>query len=102
MEKEQEVLEKITALLAEHDSSPALTDEVLPTTGLQVLTEDTWLPATREVWRSWVGLRAVWGIPYHGPVYAMGTREDAVPWTGPRTCRCNTCQEHVSPVARPN
>lgn len=101
MEKELEALRQIASLITDSVAQPP-TDEILPTTGLQVLTEDSWMPATREVWRSWVGHRAVWGMPYHGPVYALGASDDAAPWTGPRTCSCLTCQAHVAPDSRLN
>jgi hypothetical protein len=54
------------------------------------------------VWRSWTGLRAVWGVPFHGPVYALADGDDTTPWDGPRTCGCATCQAHVAPDVRPN
>jgi hypothetical protein len=77
-------------------------DDVMPTTGLQVEVDGVMLPATREVWRSWTGPRAVWGVPWHGPIYAMGSADDSRPWDGPRVCRCGTCQEHVTPDSRAN
>lgn len=102
MEKELEALRQILSVAMEAADAPPPTDEVLPTTGLQVLADDTWLPATREVWRAWTGHRAVWGIPYHGPVYSMQSKEDTSPWDGPRVCGCSTCQTHVEPRSRLN
>jgi len=100
MEKNIEALSELLSLVQGAATSP--TDEVVPNTGLQVDTGEGWLPASREVWRSWTGSRAVWGIPYHGPVYSVGTKADDTPWTGPRACGCSTCQEHVAATHRPN
>lgn len=69
---------------------------------LQIDTGTGWIPAEVEVWRAWAGPRAIWGVPYHGPVYALGAPADSPPWNGPRVCRCDTCQTHVSPDRRPN
>lgn len=71
-------------------------------TGLQIWDDGVWIPIERETWRSWTGHRAVWGIPYHGPVYEMGSSEDAEPWDGPRVCSCQKCQEHVALDAKVN
>lgn len=91
-----------TLLTLANTAEDIVPDAPLPATGLQVHDGDTWMPATREVWRSWTGLRAVWGQPWHGPVYAMSSKDDTVPWDGPRVCRCSACQAHVSPPDRPN
>lgn len=74
-------------IAAEAELMPG-TDEMMPRTGLEVEDHDVWQPATESVWRAWTGRRAVWGIEYHGPVYAIGASEDAGPWTGSRVCAC--------------
>lgn len=96
-------IETLTTLLSLISSSSVYADDgAAPNTGLQVLEGDAWMPASREVWRSWTGLRAVWGVPFHGPVYALADGDDTTPWDGPRTCGCATCQAHVAPDVRPN
>lgn len=70
--------------------------------GLTVEVSDVWLPVTRDVWSAWTGRRSVWGIEYHGPVTALGAPEGSPPFTGPRVCRCDTCQAHVDPTQKSN
>lgn len=69
---------------------------------IDAIGDGSWVPVAEEVWRAWAGPRAVWGVPYHGPVYALGAPPDSPPWTGARSCRCDTCQAHVAPDRRPN
>lgn len=80
------------------------TDAPRRNSGLQIWDEnlESWIPVRRELWRSWTGHRAVWGIDYHGPVYSIESKTDSIPWSGPRLCHCRTCQEHVSPQSRVN
>lgn len=86
--------------LMEHDFSQAIADRALPHTGYQVLTEKgEWHIATQELWRSWLGDRMIWGHPYHGPVFKLGT--DTV-YTGRRLCGCSECQSTVNSEERNN
>lgn len=80
------------------------TDSLEHSSGLQVWDEEvsSWIPVQRPLWRSWTGMRAVWGIDYHGPVYSIDSKTDSVPWTGPRICPCDKCQQHVSSESRTN
>lgn len=95
------ITDALTFALAAPSPNP---DEAAPNTGLQVwsLEFDCWMPATRGVWEAWTDLRAVWGIPYHGPVYPLGAPPGSAPWSGARTCGCSTCQEHVTADCRPS
>lgn len=68
----------------------------------QIDTGEGWFPTIEEVWRAWSGQRAIWGVPYHGPVYPLGASPGATPWTGKRECPCDTCQMHVAPYNRSN
>jgi hypothetical protein len=95
-----ETLTTLINFLSATSSDPS--DLQLSNTGLQVQDGETWMPATREVWRSWTGPRAVWGIPFHGPIYSLHSKDDATPWDGPRVCSCAECQRHVAPNDRPN
>ena len=84
------------ALEAKKASAFTDPDPIIPTAGLQVWIDGAWEPAAIGVWRSWTGHRALWGQMHHGPVYAMNTVDDTVPWNGPRACKCSTCQSHVA------
>ena len=86
--------EALTEVLGTTDASPGTT------TGLQVMSEGTWVPSTRELWTAWTGRRAVWGVEFHGPVYLVGTTD--VTWTGSRACPCARCQSTVVPGSRRN
>ena len=77
-----------------------MTDAGLPTTGLEIMVEDTWFPADPATWRAWTGQRRVWGQEYHGPVYAIDAPSTA--WSGKRICNCSACQSTVSPGLRLN
>lgn len=79
----------------------SLSDVVVPTNGLSVMVEDMWLPSPTDAWNAFTGRRAVWGVEWHGTVKAIDAKGD-VPWTGPRVCRCPTCQTHVEDKYRPN
>lgn len=77
-------------------------DEALPNFGMEVLIDGDWIPADPVTWRAWTGHRRLWGVEYHGPVTAVDAKPGAPPWTGPRTCRCATCQSQVPPALRGN
>lgn len=77
-------------------------DAPIPDVGLQIWDGEVWIPSTAEVWRSYVGPRRVWGIDWHGPVYAVDDGDSGTPWRGPRSCGCPKCQEHVLPEYKPN
>lgn len=89
------------ALLGAVLPPPTGSDVGGPGSPYMILAEGTWIPATRGVWRAWTGLRMLWGVPWHGPVFPLGAAEEGVaPWTGRRTCPCATCQSHA--VVRPD
>lgn len=77
-------------------------DTAPPKSGLDIEAAGSWLSVGGDVWRAWSGRRMLWGIEYHGPVYALGTPEGSQPWDGARTCGCHECQRHVRPELRPN
>ena len=99
------IFEQVSAELEEMfkvPANPLPTDEIIPHVGLEVnIAAEEWIPATKVLWRSWTGLRKVWGMEYHGPVYNID-RDDSVPFSGKRVCGCKICQEHVSPELKPN
>ena len=99
----EELLEAVDEIASALGDRP-LEDVPERCSGLQVWDDSTkaWLPVKRELWRSWTGFRAVWGVDYHGPIYSVDTKSDDRPWAGPRTCICPTCQEHVSPQHKAN
>jgi len=70
--------------------------------GVAVMLNGAWIPSDRKLWRSWTGRRAVWGLEYHGPIYAMESTNDSTPWDGPRECNCDKCQSNVKPTSRSN
>jgi hypothetical protein len=80
---------------------PAMADVAL-SNGLMCLVQDTWMPVEVQVWRSWTGRRAIFGMEYHGPVYSMNSPDDSEPFDGRRACSCDSCQLHVAPEKRPN
>ena len=86
--------------LQEH-TFPEQTDIGLRPTGYEIRMPDTgeWLMTNQEMFAAWLGDRRVWGIPYHGPVYAAGSR---TVYTGSRLCGCSVCQMNVNPKDKPN
>lgn len=83
-----------------HQPSP-VSDGAIPFKGHEVLLGSEWMPSSPETWRSWTGLRRLWGVEYHGDVYAYGSTGET-PWRGLRHCYCETCQRHVESKFRPN
>lgn len=75
-------------------------DEAIPSTGLEIMIQGTWLPIDLRTWRSWTGRRAMWGREYHGPVFVLDSGDTH--WSGKRICTCSDCQSTVSPELRPN
>lgn len=72
-------------------------DDAVPVTGMDVEVGDgTYIPADKNTWRSWTGLRKLLGQDFHGPVYNFGSPEGSKPYAGFRTCSCSKCQEHVA------
>lgn len=90
---------ELRSLTTETTSSLLGLDEAVPRTGYEVMVMDTWLPARPDMWRSWTGRRAVWGVEHHGPVFMLGTNTR---YTGSRMCGCPTCQTEVEPASRMN
>ena len=78
-----------------------LGDREIPHEGLYIRLLDPageyWHPVVRELWSSYTGRRAVWGIEYHGPVFVEG---QTTPWRGRRVCGCQTCQADVEASQR--
>lgn len=88
-------------LVAVPESPIRVTDEVRgPVLEVQVGTG--WIEVGEAEWRSWTGPRMVNGKEHHGPIYAFGSPDGSLPFTGRRVCRCAECQEHVAPELRPN
>lgn len=82
--------------------SPSPTDEIIPHVGLEIcLSGEDWIPSSMLLWRSWTGLRRVWCMEYHGPVFSFESPE-RTPFTGRRVCGCKICQEHVECKYRHN
>lgn len=77
------------------------TDTVFNHSGYEVRLNDDWVPSPPDVWRSWTGLRKLWGIEFHGDIYTYG-ENTATPWKGFRECNCSVCQKHVSPQFKYN
>lgn len=76
-------------------------DAPVPPPPLEIEADGKWIAADLSVWRAWTGRRTVWGMEYHGPVYALHAK-DETPWDGPRVCVCGKCQQHVRAEHRPN
>lgn len=75
------------------------TDALSPGAVYEVGTDGASVATTLDVWSAWTGERWINGVPHHGPVYHMGTRQE---YTGPRSCGCSTCQATVAPACRAN
>ena len=95
-------LSKLASLLSVVEAELPPDDTIIESTPFQIHDGESWLPVGHTVWRAWSGPRAIWGVPYHGPVYSLLSTDDSSPWDGPRACRCVTCQSHVSAASRPN
>lgn len=78
------------------------TGDLRPSRGLSVMVDELWIPADLKMWRAWTGRRAVWGLEFHGDVYAVDSEDDSTPFTGARTCACDDCQRHVTLDERKN
>lgn len=83
-------------------TSRADEDAPIPFRGHEVELNGEWIPSSSDTWRAWCGRRRLWGIEFHGDVYAIGSPDGTTPWTGPRTCPCEACQRHVTPENRYN
>ena len=81
---------------------PIPTDKLLPSFGLEILTDECWIPADPPLWRAWTGRRRLWTMEYHGPVTALDAPATSPPFHGARACQCKTCQVHVAPAFRAN
>lgn len=84
------------------DTSDSKRDVLLRPAHLEVFSNESWVIVDKETWRSWTGLRRVFGIEYHGAVYNYLTPEGSPPFTGKRICKCSTCQEHVAAPMKDN
>ena len=76
------------------------TDDVAANPILEVKVAENWVPADKDIWDAWTGLRRINGEDHHGPVHPI-SHPDRV-WTGSRVCGCKTCQVNVAPAHRPN
>lgn len=59
-----------------------------------------WLTVAEDIWQAWTGLRMLNGEEHHGPVTHHNSPTTV--YTGPRECRCTTCQGYVAPADRHN
>jgi hypothetical protein len=73
---------------------------------VEIFDGEEWIPATPELFRAWTGLRRIFGMEFHGPVWNFGTdpesTPEAQPYAGARVCTCSECQKHVAPQLRLN
>lgn len=76
------------------------TDDIIIDPILEIRFGEAWVPADKDIWEAWTGLRRINGEDYHGPVHPV-THPDRI-WTGSRVCPCKTCQAHTEPKLRPN
>lgn len=77
--------------------------QVYEHTGLQIeVMEGEWEHSDLRTWRAWTGLRRLWNVEYHGPIYVIDSAADSRPYAGKRTCRCAVCQTHVAATTKSN